>query len=320
MQNSKNDIGEKLNINKKFFSKIGANYLIYVILTLIFQIILVNIISLIQPEYLNDINMQTILSSIACYILPFPIIYWLMNKLEHVEIEKRSVDAKKFIIYIGITCVLMMIGNQIGLGITALLGGAIQNDIANPVHNLVNNTNIWLNLILLGIMAPIFEELIFRKLLIDRTLKYGAKVSIILSAVLFALIHGNLNQFFYTLLLGGFFAYVYIKTGKVTYTIILHTIVNIMGSVVSLIFSSSLMNIQNSYSTVDLIIVIGYTLFVLIFFIIGIYGLKDFKRARFNGIKTQIPLKYPFKTMFLNYGMILFVGYFILQITAQALS
>ena len=235
--------------------------------------------------------MQTILSSIACYILPFPIIYWLMNKLEHVEIEKRSVDAKKFIIYIGITCVLMMIGNQIGLGITALLGGAIQNDIANPVHNLVNNTNIWLNLILLGIMAPIFEELIFRKLLIDRTLKYGAKVSIILSAVLFALIHGNLNQFFYTLLLGGFFAYVYIKTGKVTYTIILHTIVNIMGSVVSLIFSSSLMNIQNSYSTVDLIIVIGYTLFVLIFFIIGIYGLKDFKRARFNGIKTQIPLK-----------------------------
>ena len=63
-----------------------------------------------------------------------------------------------------------------------------------------------------------------------------------------------------------------------------------------------------------------YTLFVLIFFIIGIYGLKDFKRARFNGIKTQIPLKYPFKTMFLNYGMILFVGYFILQITAQALS
>ena len=314
------NIGEKLNIHKKFFSKIGANYLILGIMAIIFQIIIVNIISIINPEYLHNINIVTTISSLCNYILPFPIFYLLMKKLDSVELEKTNITVKKFILYTGITITLMWIGNVTGLIITMLLSGAMQNDIANPVHQLINSSDIWINLLIISIFAPICEEILFRKFLIDRTIKYGAKVSIILSAVLFAFFHGNLNQFFYAFLMGGFFAYVYIRTGKITYTIILHAIVNFMGSVMSLILANSVTNIQITPNPVDAVIILGYIAIILSFLLIGLYGLTRIKKARFNGSKTKINLKNPFKTVYLNLGMILFILFFIGEMVYQVLG
>lgn len=298
----------------------GFNYLILGILALIFQIIILNILNIANPQYLSDINIIIVLSSICNYILPFPVFYWLMKKIDDVEIEKTNINIKTFIIYTGITLTLMWIGNLIGLAITALLSNIIQSDIANPVQQLINTTDIWLNLVVISIVAPIFEEVIFRKFLIDRTIKYGAKVSIILSAVIFALFHGNLNQFFYTLLIGGFFAYVYIKTGKITYTIILHIIVNLMGSVISLILANSLNNLMTSATLADASIIIAYMIILFSFIIIGLYGLSKFKKARFHGQKTLIAIKNPIRTMFLNYGMVCFIIFFILEMVYQAFS
>ena len=309
-----------MNVNEKFFSKIGFNYLILGILALIFQLIVLNITNFINPQYLSDINIITCLSSFCNYILPFPIFYWLMKKISTTKIEKRDLSVKTFILYVAITFTLMWIGNLIGLGITELLGSAIQNDIANPVQQLINSADIWLNLLLISIMAPIFEEIMFRKIIIDRTIKYGAKVSIILSAVIFALFHGNLNQFFYALLMGGFLAYVYIKTGKITYTIILHGIINLMGSVVSLIITNSVNNIQSSPNPLDGAIIITYFLLLFTLLIIGLYGLTKIKKAKFNGSKTQIGLKNPFKTVFLNYGMIFFILFFVFEMAYQVLG
>lgn len=316
-----NILGEKLNIHKKFFSKIGVNYLVLGAIALISQIILLNILNIIRPELLCDINILSGLASICNYIVPFPIFYWLMKKLDEVRIEKRSVNAKTFLIYIGITLTLMWIGNIIGLTITMLLSGAIQSEIANPVQQLIDSADIWFNLIVISIIAPIFEEIFFRKMLVDRSIRYGARVSIILSAVIFAFFHGNLNQFFYAFLMGGFFAYVYIRTGKITYTIILHIIVNFMGSVVSPIVVNSAMKLQSGLSPMDASILVIYAITILSFLMIGLYGLlSGFKKARFNGEKTEISLKKPLRTMFLNYGMILFMAFFIFEMIYQIIG
>ena len=299
-----------MNMVKKFFSKIGFNYLIFGICTIVFQVIIINILSKTTPTLLNDINLITAISSLCNYILPFPILYWLMKKLDSTRLEKHDSNAKTFIIYIGITLTLMWIGNLIGLLITNLLSGAIQNDIANPVQNLINSTDIWLNLLLISIIAPICEEIIFRKIIIDRTVKYGVNVSIVLSAVIFALFHGNLNQFFYAFLIGGFFSYVYIKTGKIIYPIILHIIVNTMGSVVSIIFAQAVSNMQTSINPSDIIFVLIYIIFVFSSFIIGAWGLSRFRPKK---------LEYPLKTVFLNPGMICFIGFFIIILIRQIL-
>lgn len=306
-----------LNIHKKFFSKIGFNYLILGLAAMVFQIILVNIINVANPDYLTDFNIIVLLSSLCNYILPFPIFYWLMKRLERFKPKKQGVNTRTFILYLGITFTLMWIGNIVGLILTSLLGITMQTDITNPVHELINNTDIWFNLIIISIVGPIFEEILFRKMLIDRSIKYGARVSIILSATLFGLFHGNLNQFFYAFLIGGFFAYVYVNTGKVTYTIILHAFVNLMGSVVSLFISSSAMNLETSINTFDLTVVLIYLIVLAKLLFLGIIGLSRYKKAKFNGKKTEIALEYPYTTMFMNLGMICFIIFFIFEMIQQ---
>lgn len=297
-----------VNTNKRFFSKIGFSYLAYAILAIVFQIIASTIIGTINYDLLTDINIITVISAICNYILPLPIFLLLMRKINTVKIEKNSISARTFLKYVAITFTLLWIGNILGLISTTAISAVISSPIANPVHELINSADFWLNLLLISLIGPIFEEVIFRKLLIDRTIRYGARVSIIISALLFGLIHGNLNQFFYAFLMGGFFAYVYIKTGKIIYTILLHISVNLIGSVVSLFVIESASAIaQNTFTPLDMSIVLIYMIFILIMFFIGILSLLTLKKAKFNGSKTQISLKQPLKTVFLNYGMVCFI-------------
>ncbi|MBR3113115.1 MAG: CPBP family intramembrane metalloprotease [Methanobrevibacter sp.] len=303
-----------MNLNKKFFSKIGFSYLIYAICTIAFPIIIFHIIGN-GFEIVNNINFRLIISAICNYILPFPILLFLMKKLESEKLEKESLSITSFLLYFCISFTLMIIGNLIGIGVTSLIGTAIQSDIANPIQTLINSSDILLNLIIISIIGPIFEELLFRKLLIDRTIKYGAKISIILSATLFGLMHGNLNQFFYAFLLGGFFSYIYIKTGKIIYPILLHICLNLMGSVLSLFVLGSANAIaQGTYASFDIGLILIYVLILLLVMIFGLYGLTQYKKAKLTKIRTKIELAKPIRTAFLNYGMACYIGFTILLI------
>lgn len=307
-----------MNANKKFFSKIGFNYLAYSIASILFLIILSNIIAVIRPEILNNINIATIITAICNYVLPLPILLFLMRKLDSTEIKKNNLGFKTFLKYLCITFTLMWIGNITGTIITNLLSFTIQNDIANPIQNLINSTDLWLNLILISLIGPIFEEIIFRKILIDRTIKYGPLTSILVSAIIFGLIHGNLNQFCYTVLVGGFFAYVYIKTGQIKYSIGLHIILNMLGSVLSMIVNNSAVNLSNAFNTTDLAILVFYFILILIALFVGIYTLVEYiqkKRKQKNSIDLKI-----IKPVFLNAGMICFIVFYIIRMALQILS
>lgn len=283
--------------------------------SLIIQIIVINILGFTNHNILNNFNAITIVSAICNYILPFPVLFYLMRKIEKQEMEKESLSLKKFLLYLSITFTLMWIGNMVGLAITSAIGSLFHTEITNPVQTLIGSTDIWLNMILISVLGPIFEEIFFRKFLIDRTIKYGARVSIILSAVIFGFFHGNLSQFFYAFLLGGFFAYVYIRTGKIIYTIILHIIVNLMGSVVSLFVVQSVQAFtSNTYATMDLAIIVIYVLMMLAALFVGLLGLLSYKKGKFNGSKKQIVIKHPLKTSLLNPGMILFILFYVLII------
>lgn len=307
-----------MNANKKFFSKIGFNYLAYSIASILFLIILSNIIAVIRPEILNNINIATIITAICNYVLPLPILLFLMRKLDSTEIKKNNLGFKTFLKYLCITFTLMWIGNITGTIITNLLSFTIQNDIANSIQNLINSTDLWLNLILISLIGPIFEEIIFRKILIDRTIKYGPLASILVSAIIFGLIHGNLNQFCYTVLVGGFFAYVYIKTGQIKYSIGLHIILNMLGSVLSMIVNNSAVNLSNAFNTTDLAILVFYFILILIALFVGIYTLVEYiqkKRKQKNSIDLKI-----IKPVFLNAGMICFIVFYIIRMALQILS
>ena len=94
----------------------------------------------------------------------------------------------------------------------------------------VSSVSLWAVFLFMVILAPIFEEIFFRKVVIDRLRRYGDLPAIIISGLVFGLIHGNFSQFFYAALLGMVFGAIYVHTGKLGYTIFLHMLINFMGS------------------------------------------------------------------------------------------
>lgn len=92
-----------------------------------------------------------------------------------------------------------------------------------------NYSIIYILLAIIG--APIVEETIFRKLIIDKVAHHGEALAVLVSALLFGLMHGNLAQFFLAFFVGIVFGIVYIKTRNIFYTMGLHCLMNTFASI-----------------------------------------------------------------------------------------
>jgi membrane protease YdiL (CAAX protease family) len=83
---------------------------------------------------------------------------------------------------------------------------------------------------LMVIAAPILEELIFRGIILDGLLKkYSPIKSILISSLLFGLVHLNPWQFVTGLIVGIFSGWVYYRTRSLSFSIIIHAAANLSG-------------------------------------------------------------------------------------------
>lgn len=80
------------------------------------------------------------------------------------------------------------------------------------------------------VAAPIFEELVFRKFVLDRVGNLGEGIAVLTSALIFGLAHKNAGQFFLAFFLGLLFAKIYLRTGKIVYTMLLHFLINMTAT------------------------------------------------------------------------------------------
>ncbi len=106
-----------------------------------------------------------------------------------------------------------------------------------------------LTLLSVSVFAPIFEEWLCRGMVLrgllyyKRTRKDGSVTqgikpvwAIVISAVFFAAIHGNLWQGFAAFLLGCLFGYVYWKTGSLKLTMLMHCVNNTFSVLITKLF------------------------------------------------------------------------------------
>ena len=89
-----------------------------------------------------------------------------------------------------------------------------------------------LQALLLVVAAPVMEEYVFRRSIMDRLLPFGERTALLCSALAFALFHTSVNQVCYAFLLGLVFGYIYFKTGRLRYTVALHILVNGLSTLV----------------------------------------------------------------------------------------
>ena len=146
-----------------------------------------------------------------------------------------------FICCFGISGIGSLIGSITNAVI--LLPATVINAVASNllsgstvINSLLYADDSWAYLIFgiitVGIVVPILEEFIFRKIVIDSTSKYGYGAAIMISAFTFAVYHGNFTQFFYAFGLGFLFAYIYSNTGKLRYTVFLHMCYNLYAALI----------------------------------------------------------------------------------------
>ena len=170
---------------------------------------------------------------------------------------------------------LMLIGSLVGSPIHTILTQPFGGETVDKASTLMQDANVVIRSLVVGVGAPVFEELIFRKVLIDRTIKYGEYVSIVMSGIMFGLLHGNFSQFFFAALVGMLFAYVYIRTGRVRYTIFLHMAINLSSSLVLQTLITRVLNARDAgnYDYVAVLCAIFMLAWIGGMFTIGIMGI-----------------------------------------------
>ena len=83
---------------------------------------------------------------------------------------------------------------------------------------------------LLVVIAPVFEEIWMRGIVYDALKPYGNGIAIVISSILFGLMHGSLNMLFYTTALGLALGYVRYATGSLFAVTILHALINAVAA------------------------------------------------------------------------------------------
>jgi len=270
----------------------------------------------------RNVVVLLLLSYVPMYCIAFPAGYLIMRSVPKYPLELRDMGAGRFFKVLAICFFLMYGGNLFGNLVNAVISDLLGISITDPVEALVmSDIPMPALFVLTVLLAPFFEELFFRKLLIDRMNVYGQGTAIIATAVMFGLFHGNLSQFFYAMALGLVFGYIYVKTGKMRYTVCLHMIVNFWGGIVSgsLVTDESVSALINGgYGPEDAAEMFGMITPAVIFFFLytiatlalAVAGLvlffRYFKSVSLDAAGMQIPKGQAFGTVWMNAGMILF--------------
>ena len=163
----------------------------------------------------------------------------VLRRLPAVKIEKRKLKFKQLILLIMMMYGLTQVGSMMGMPVDTILSlpsafNSGADDVTKILQdNIIFSSNTFVRIICVGILPAIFEELLFRKFLIDRTIRHGEFISCAMSGIMFGLWHGNFQQFFFAFFIGVLFAFVYIRTGNIIYTMIMHASMNLVTSSVT---------------------------------------------------------------------------------------
>ena len=101
------------------------------------------------------------------------------------------------------------------------------------------NNPLWLNILYIAVLPPVIEEFIFRGVLFQGFRSCGLFKTALVTALMFGLAHGNLNQFMYAFAVGIFFAFLVEAAGSVYASMLAHALIN--GTTVAIMYLERLL-------------------------------------------------------------------------------
>lgn len=213
--------------------------------------------------------------------IPFWIVCLIKKKKTGSVSFKMSIENKRIIPFVIVGTIALL------FGIIAPIGDLIPmpENIKRAFIDFGSQTGFF-TFLLMVIAAPILEELIFRGIILDGLLgKYSPAKSILVSSLLFGLVHLNPWQFVTGFIIGIFSGWVYYRSKSLSLSIIIHASANLSGFLMRYFIDIDL-------SMNDSLVAMYGGLFNLIIAIVGstiiISGCIYFLRKEFDLNKVQI--------------------------------
>lgn len=174
-----------------------------------------------------------ILGGAVLFTIPLTLTLFLMDrKKEKVQLVPQNKKA-------GILSYLVILAFGaaacVGMSCLAIMTNlALMSDNYQIASAAFYSASIPVQVIVLGIIIPLTEELMFRGVLFKRYREQGSFVRAALySSLLFSITHGNMVQFLYSFVLGMFLAYVYEKYGSFKAPAVLHITANMISVILT---------------------------------------------------------------------------------------
>ncbi|MBQ8600515.1 MAG: CPBP family intramembrane metalloprotease [Clostridia bacterium] len=221
------------NEQRNNLARIGFALIAYLILTSCVQAALTVVSEWLFPTFAQTEAFNWILLIVPSYGIGFPFFFLFLARMPQKRPESKKLSKEGWLAFLGVAFFLMLAGNMISIVLMEFFESLRGSEISNAVKNYMDRYSPLISFVTMVLIAPIIEELMFRKLMIDRLLPYSETLAVVTGSLFFGLIHGNFYQFFYSTMLGLLFSYVYIKTGKLRYTVIMHMIINFTGTTIA---------------------------------------------------------------------------------------
>ena len=218
---------------KRLVSRLGWGLFALLLIMLAAAFVMTLIMSMAAPDWVDSQYYLLIMNLVAQYCLAFPIGIWLLRRQPKSCIRESRLEFAQGARLFFICWFLMIVGSLLGAGAEALMEQCFGIESVDYIDELLSEIDVFSSFAVAVMLAPIFEEAVFRKLLLDRLIKYGELPAVVASGVLFGLYHCNFSQLFYAVLVGMVLAYVYVKTGRLRYSVILHMLLNLNGAVLA---------------------------------------------------------------------------------------
>ena len=271
---------EKQNI-KAIGKKCGLAALLYVALSygIVYGLVLIiNLVPSLGAIIKNTTAYITfdVVTSIISLGLPFVIAFVLMKKkkiITKLPYQKpQDVKSSVFLTMLAIPTMVFssIVINYISFFIQILMGVTFSDNM--PDNKVVTIPSMIMTFISIAVVPAIIEEFAIRGTVMQPLRRFGDKFAIIVSALFFSLLHGNMVQIPYTFVGGLILGFLMIKTKSMWPPMILHFINNgysVVIMIVGDIFGEKWGNIS------------AYLMWA-VFAIIGVIGLIGYLKTRKN--------------------------------------
>ncbi len=231
----------------KTAARAGAAISVWVLLRILFDLATIPFAAMLDAQGASE-NLKQILilavSAAGVYIVATPIALWILGVFKNGGLRgmfaKSNLPTRQVAAAIPMMYAVTIVINLVATVVNIIASGSLEQVTEkNPFLNLPTGTlGIVLNYLWMVLVAPVFEEVLFRGGLLGTLKKHGNWFAVIVSALLFGLAHVNISQMLYATALGIMLGIMYVRAGSVVPCIITHICINFFGITIATFYGA----------------------------------------------------------------------------------